>query len=268
VVNELQEQANAMFADHAVKVVLDPNLASKAAAGARRVRIRSCTCFSPLDVPQLTQHECFVHTLTALNGREQKYLKSMGLGAPRTTRTQEGLALFAELVMGVIDVNRMRRIALRVTAVQAALDGADFIEIFELFLNAGENNFEAFQSAARVFRGGKATGSVAFTKDAAYLAGLTDVHTFLRKAIHDGKLNYPVYLCAGRLAIGDVIELEEYFINEIITHPTYKPQWIENRPCLTAFLLYSTFLNRVHLKDIQLPDFCSPAIERQESGRK
>ena len=37
-----------------------------------------------------------------------------GLGAPRTTRTQEGLATFAEIITGAIDISRLRRIALRV----------------------------------------------------------------------------------------------------------------------------------------------------------
>ena len=37
-----------------------------------------------------------MHTATALNGRRQRYFKSLGLGSPRTTPDQEGLAAFAE----------------------------------------------------------------------------------------------------------------------------------------------------------------------------
>ena len=133
-----------------------------------------------------------------------------------------------------------------------------------MFLNAGEQEFEAFQSASRVFRGGKTTGLVAFTKDAVYLAGLTDVHTFLRKAIFNGKLNYPQYLCAGRISLGDVSELEECFLDDIISKPLYQPEWLKNRASLTAFLLYSSFLNKAKLKDIELPDFKNPSIITQE----
>ena len=40
-----------------------------------------------LDRDQLLQHEAFVHSLTALNGRLQPVLKSMELPSPRTTAT-------------------------------------------------------------------------------------------------------------------------------------------------------------------------------------
>ena len=58
------------------------------------------------------------------------HLNCLGLGAPRTTRNQEGIAVLAELITNSIDISRLRLIALRVMAVQGALDGADFIDIF------------------------------------------------------------------------------------------------------------------------------------------
>src|SRR5690606_25614190 len=145
---------------------------SKAAAGARKIRIRGGTCFSWMDIPQLVNHEAFVHTLTMLNGREQPHLKSMGLGAPRTTRVQEGLAIFAELITGAIDLSRLRRIALRVKAVHMAMEGADFIQVFSFFLDAGQNELESYYSAMRIFRGGDVRGRLVFTKDVVYLVGL------------------------------------------------------------------------------------------------
>jgi hypothetical protein len=107
-----------------VRVVLDPDLASKAIAGATRIRLRASARFSELDKAQLLQHEAFVHVGTALNGRAQPRLTSLSLGAPRTTQTQEGIAMLAELLTGSIDIQRLRLIALRVVAVQQALDGA------------------------------------------------------------------------------------------------------------------------------------------------
>lgn len=263
---DLQKAVNEFFVNHPVSVVIDPELTSKAAAGARRVRIRGYTCFSPYDTAQLLHHECFVHTLTLLNGREQPNLKSMGLGAPRTTRAQEGLAVFAELVHSYMDLTRLRRLALRVKAVQLGLNGADFIEIFKFFLNSGQPEFESFQSAARIFRGGNVKGRWVFTKDLTYLQGLIDVNLFLKKSIKEGKLDYPTHLFAGRLDLADVPLLEEFFTSGFIANPLYLPEWIKNRHCLIAFLLYSNFFNRVKSDSLPLQQFLEQRSKNQELG--
>lgn len=255
VAEELRRRMAIVFKDYPIGVEIDPHMASKAAAGATRVRLRGSTCFSKADIQQLAEHECFVHTLTAINGLEQPYLSSLGLGAPRTTRTQEGLALFAELITHCMDLNRLRRVALRVIAVDMGLKGANFLEVFEFFLNNDQTPFESYQSTYRVFRGGSVTGNIAFTKDITYLAGLSDVHTFFRRAIEDRCLDYPHYLCSGRLTPGDVIELEEYFKSGVIIPPRYEPDWIQNRPALLAFLLYSNFFSIIQLDSIALDSF-------------
>ena len=61
-----------------------------------------------------------------------------------------------------------------------ALDGADFIELFTFFLDAGQWEEESVKSVQGIFRGGAVKGVVVFTKDAVYLQGLIEVHTFLR----------------------------------------------------------------------------------------
>lgn len=255
VAEEIQTVADKTFTRHKIAVDVDPKLASKAAAGADRIRVRGSTCFSEADIPQLIQHECLVHTLTKINGKEQPNLKSMGLGAPRTTGAQEGLAVFSELITSVINLSRLRRIALRVKAVQMVIDGANFLEIFKYFIDSGQNELESFQSASRVFRGGDVNGKIAFTKDAIYLRGLLNVHIFLSKAIKEEQMDYPSYLCAGRLALSDVVELESFFVAGYIAKPIYEPQWITNRNCLAAFLLFGHFFNEVDLGVINLADF-------------
>ena len=255
VARRLREELTPFFHSHPVEVVIDPNLTSKAAASARRIRVRAATCFSNMDIDQLIQHEGLVHMLTMLNGREQPCLKSMGLGSPRTTRTQEGLSTFAELVTGTIDLNRLQRIALRIHAVHKALEGADFIEIFRFFLDAGQTPEESFFSAARVFRGGDPRGGVVFTKDVVYLEGLIFIHTFLRKAVQQNKFRFPNYLFAGRLTLADVVNMEPFFDSGLIAAPQYEPPWLQNRQCLAAYLCYSIFANRISLGDIRLEDF-------------
>lgn len=255
VAQALSRELVPFFHRHPVKVTIDPSMASRAAAGALRIRLRAATRFSALDIPQLVHHEGYVHMLTALNGREQPSLGSLALGAPRTTWTQEGLATFSELISASVDLHRMRRIALRTNAVQMGLDGADFIDIYHFFLNAGQDEYESFQSTARIFRGGDPRGGIVFTKDVVYLQGLLRTHTFLRKAVQSNKFRYAEHLFAGRMTLGDVIALEPFFESGVIAPPVYEPPWLQQRSCLAAYLCYSVFANQINLASVTLEDF-------------
>ena len=248
----MREEAR-LFTDHPVEITLDPSLSSKAAAGARRVRLRSATCFSPRDLPQLVQHELFVHTLTMLNGREQPRLGSLGLGSPRTTRTQEGIAVFSEVVTGSLDLSRLRRLALRVVAIEMALDGADFLEVFRRFLDAGQVETESYESAYRVFRGGDVRGGTAFSKDGIYLSGLNAVHRFLRRAIQEQHIGYVDLLLTGRMALEDIPVLAPLLESGFLVPPRYRPAWTEKLGCLATFLLYTNVIEGFDLADPPLP---------------
>lgn len=252
---DLQQQVDAFFADQPVKVVLDAGLSAKAAAGADRIRLRSSCAFSTNDVPQLLHHEALVHSLTLKNGRLQPRLKSLGLGAPRTTSTQEGLATLAELLTSTIDLSRLRRLALRVLAIHRALHGADFIDVFRFFLESGHSEPESFHSAQRIFRGGDVRGRVAFTKDGVYLQGLISTHSFLRKAIQSDKPRLVHMLFAGRLTLGDAVELEPYFESGVIAPPRFEPPWVKNRHTLAATLAFSVFTGRIDLEKVRMEDF-------------
>src|SRR5690606_39522136 len=89
---QLQRDLDDYFGERVIDVELDPDLIAKAAAGATRIRLRTTASFSDYDRDQLLQHEAFVHSLSALNGREQPVLASLALSSPRATATQEGLA--------------------------------------------------------------------------------------------------------------------------------------------------------------------------------
>ncbi len=73
-------------------------LSANALAGPKRIRIRQGAQFSDRDVVQLINHEAHIHVATSLNGREQNLLPLLGASHAGTTRTQEGLAVFAELI--------------------------------------------------------------------------------------------------------------------------------------------------------------------------
>jgi uncharacterized protein (TIGR02421 family) len=243
------------FTEDDVKVVLDPNLASKAVAGSNAVRLRASALFSELDLAQLLQHEAFVHTATMLNGKKQPLVRCLGLGAPRTTRTQEGIAVIAEVFTLSLDIARMRRVALRVRALALALAGADFIEIFCTFLEAGQSERESFRSAARIFRGGDVRGKVPYTKDCVYLKGLLEVHAFLRVAIGENRPELIERLFAGRLTLADTLDLEPLFDSGVLSHPVYVPPWAQDLRRLAALLAYSAFSSRVDLRSVTLENF-------------
>lgn len=145
----LQGELDQFFAGRVVQVELDPELIAKAAAGAYRIRLRSSAAYTDYDRHQLLQHEALVHSLTALNGREQPVLGSLAMSSPRITTVQEGLATLAEQITGNIDIERLKRIGLRIEAVALAMDGADFIEVYRYFLDAGQTAAESFASAQR-----------------------------------------------------------------------------------------------------------------------
>lgn len=239
-----------VFPADKLRVVIDGQLTSKAAAGASRIRLRDATCFSDYDLEQLLQHEAYVHSLTALNGRAQPKIRSLGLGAPRTTGPQEGLATFAELVTGAVDIDRMERIALRVLAIDMAVGGADFIDVFRFFLDAGQSEQESFHSTMRIFRGAPVTGGAAFTKDIVYLHGLMEVHTFFRWALQNQRMELCRYFFAGRMTISDAIALAPMFKNGELIGPTYLPPWMTRTNGLTGYLAFSIFANRISIDAI------------------
>ncbi len=261
----LQQAIDAYFAEDKVEVRIDDALSAKAIAGTTRIRIRASALFSDLDFDQLFQHEALIHTATAINGRRQPNLQSMALGAPRTTRTQEGIAVFAELVTRSIDINRLRRLAVRIQALKHALDGADFIEVFKTFLETGQDERESYKSAQRIFRGGDVRGGVAFTKDSAYLKGLMETHVLMNLAIRDNRPQVIERLFAGRLTHSDTVTLGPYFETGFLSRPHYVPPWAEDTRRLAAALAYSSFMMKVDLGAVSLDHFVAAAERADET---
>lgn len=244
-------QLDAFFSPGTISVEVDPELTAKAAAGATRIRLRGGARFTEYDRHQLLAHEAFVHSLTALNGREQPVLASMARASPRVTATQEGLAVFAELMSGAIDISRLKRISLRILAIDMALEGADFVEVFRYFRTCGQNVADSFHSTQRVFRGVPLGGGSAFAKDNVYLTGLLAVHTFFRWALRQRRLDLLRNLFAGKLALHDVMSLEAHFGSGDIAAPRYLPPWMQHVHGLAGKLAFSLFVNHIHMAGVE-----------------
>jgi len=195
----IEAEVRAHFGADAPEVHLVEELSANAVASTSRIRIRSGADFTAKDAAQLLNHEAFIHVGTGLNGRAQTEIPILAIGHPGTTRTQEGLAVYSEYVSGTLGPDRLRRLADRVLAVQLVIDGADFIELYQWFLERTPNPEQAFESTRRIFRGAPLTGGSPFTKDCSYLSGLLSVTTFVRAAFMAGRADTLALLFAGKL---------------------------------------------------------------------
>lgn len=249
--SRMLEEVSKMFGKDAPKVIIDKDVSSKAIAGRQRIRIREDALFSDMDIDQLIHHEAFIHVATSINGHNQKDLKILSASHPGTTKTQEGLAVFAEYITGHLDLDRLRRLSDRILAIQMAVDGADFIEVFRFYVDHTGDKEIAFENARRVFRGGVLTGGAPFTKDIVYLDGLLNVHNFLRTVVSDGRADILPLLFVGKLDIEDMAEMVQFKKIGLLKDPLYLPPWIKDIRFLLTYLAYSSFLNNVELNDMK-----------------
>lgn len=252
---EMAERLSPRIKDHfgasAPNIEITDEIGAKALAGTGRIRLRKSAAFSSRDVVQLLQHEAYVHIATSLNGRAQDKFPILASGHSGTTRTQEGLAVFAEIISGVLDPRRMRRLAHRTLAIQMALDGADFIELYNFFLEQTDAPRESFESARRIVRGGLVTGGAPFTKDGVYLDGLVRVHNYLRSAVQRGEVGNFRILFAGKMDLDDIPALMMLKRAGVLTAPKFLPPWISDLRFLVTYMAYSSFLNQVKLGKVE-----------------
>jgi uncharacterized protein (TIGR02421 family) len=261
------------FPSKAPEVEVVDNLSANALAGAGRIRLRRGATFSDRDVRQLVHHEAFVHVCTTLNGLEQNAFPILAGGHPGTTKTQEGLAVFAELISGSMDPDRLRRLADRTIAIQMAIEGADFIQVYRYFLERTDDPAQSFENARRVYRGGVLTGGAPFTKDGVYIEGLLRVHNFLRSVVQLGRMDCLHLLFCGKLDLGDVTAVAILAAEGLCDTPRFLPPWASDLRFLTAYLAYSSFLAQVDVHAVRshygrlLGDAPrAPAFDRPRAG--
>jgi uncharacterized protein (TIGR02421 family) len=244
------------FGDDAPRIEVVDELSANALAAPTRIRIRRGARFTDRDAQQLLQHEAYIHVGTALNGRRQHDLPILAIGHPGTTRTQEGLAVFAELMSGTLDLDRFRRLAHRVIAIQMTLDGADFVEVYRWFRDRSADDVQAFESTRRVFRGGVLTGGSPFLKDVVYLAGLIEVATFVRAAFAAGRVDCLRMLFVGKLDVSAVPALGLLANAGLCQRARHVPPWVSDPRSVLATLTWSVFSSRIDL------DRVTTAVER------
>ncbi len=239
-----------LFADDAPVVSVVDELSANALAGAERIRIRRDAQFNDKDIAQLIHHEAGIHVATSLNGKSQHNLPILAASHAGTTRTQEGLAVFAEFITGSMDLDRLRRLSDRTVAIKMAADGADFLQVYDYFLGRTGVELQAFENTRRVFRGGVMSGGAPFTKDIVYLDGLIRVHNFLRTLVANGRADCLLLLFCGKLDLEDIPVLCELSQMGLCQRPIYLPNWASDMRFLLSYLAYSAFLNTIDLKTV------------------
>ena len=242
---------SAQHPDLRVAFVLDSGIAAKVMAGVSRVRVRANATFTALEAESLWLHEIETHVLTGRNGKLQRKLPFLRAGGPRSTRTQEGLAVFSELHGRALGVERLRRLVDRVELVAMVEAGATFLDIYRHLADHGRSRDDAYLDAMRVFRGAPLVGGAPFTKDACYLSGLAEVYNFLRICMTRGAFELAEVLVSGRMALDDLDELVELRRNGLVAPPRHVPTWLRNWDELVAYFAFTSFLNEIDLPPLE-----------------
>jgi uncharacterized protein (TIGR02421 family) len=250
VAEDLDRAVRAHFGEQAPAIELVEKLSANALATSRAIRVRRGARFTDRDFSQLLHHEAYIHCATSINGKAQTDLPILAAWHPGTTRTQEGLAVYAEVISGSIELDRLRRLADRVLAIQMAIEGADFLDVHRYFLERTGDQDQAFESARRVFRGGVVTGGAPFTKDLVYLFGLLSVNYFVRGSFAAGRADCLSLLFCGKLDLLDIPALCELYALGLCRPPRFLPPWISDPRYLLALMTFSVFTNRVGMEPI------------------
>lgn len=247
----LEEKLKARVPPIPVRVEITDQIVAKVVAGMNRVRVRKDAHFGDLELQALWNHEIESHCLTAHNGALQENCDFLSAGGPRTTMTQEGIAVFFEVYGHTMSQPRFLSLCHRMEASHQAEQGADFMQLYRWYKERTETALEAFYSTQRVFRGAKLSGGGPFTKDTVYLAGLLGVYNFLRfSAKNQNRLLVESLLC-GRMALEDVGTIAWLRVHGLISPPKFVPEWLSNWEALLSFFSLSALLGTMDLSGFQ-----------------
>jgi uncharacterized protein (TIGR02421 family) len=244
----LSEKLGTYFHDRDnVRVELSDGIIADASAGADRIKIHKGLNFSEREIRVFEIHEGWVHLGTTLNGMAQPVCTFLSKGPPSSTITQEGLGIIAEVFTFSSYPGRLKRLTNRITAVNMAEDGADFLDVFNFYQSQGLDQDDSYLYATRVFRGSTPDGGP-FTKDLSYSKGFILIYNYIRLAVQRGLVTQIPLLFLGKTTLEDVHILADLVEEKIVTAPKYVPPQFQDIAALSAWMCYSLFLNKLDLQ--------------------
>ncbi len=161
-------------------------------------------------------HEIGTHVLTYHNGTKQSFGQFYS-GMAGYEELQEGLAVLGEYLSDGLTYDRLTILAARVIAVDSIIQGADFIETFNLLrCEYGLYPHTAFYTTMRVYRGG------GYTKDMIYLRGLIRLLSLIASGF-EFKI-----LFTGKIAFDFLDIVEELYWRNIIKEAAILPKYMQS----------------------------------------
>ncbi|HEX4044620.1 MAG TPA: flavohemoglobin expression-modulating QEGLA motif protein [Gammaproteobacteria bacterium] len=251
-VNMLSDRLGNYFSDREnIRVELSDGIIADAAAGADRIKIHQGLKFSAREIRTFEIHEGWVHLGTTLNGMAQPICTFLSKGPPSSTVTQEGLAIITEIFTFSSYPGRVKRLTNRIKAVNMAEEGANFFDVYEFYRQEGLNEEDSYQSTVRVFRGSTSDGGP-YTKDLSYSKGFILIYNYMRLAVQRGLVNRIPLLFVGKTTLEDLHILSDLMDEGIVTAPKYVPPQFADLAAVSAWMVYSLFLNRLDLRRLAL----------------
>jgi uncharacterized protein (TIGR02421 family) len=245
-VARLRAQLDASVGEGVIEIRSDDAIASDAAAGSDYIKMREDRYFSERDINLLEAHEGWVHVSTTMNGLAQPVCTFLGKAAPRTTVTQEGLAVLSEMLNLRSHPMRLAKLMRRIEAIDMASNGATFVDVFEAMRTAGLSEEDAWVTVSRVFRGSLPDAGP-FTKDLGYGKGLVLTLLYVRMAIRFGKTDRIPLLFCGKVDLLDMAALHQLHEENLVEAPRFVPPPFDDLPALATTLALSRFMSQLDL---------------------
>ncbi len=239
-VNILRERLDRSVGPGVIKVVPDDGIIADAAAGSDYIKMREDRFFSQRDVDLLEVHEGWVHVATTMNGLAQPVCTFLGKAAPRTTVTQEGLAVLSEILNLKSHPRRVDKLMRRIEAIEMAHEGASFVEVFEACRTWGLNEDDSWATTSRVFRGSLPELGP-FTKDLGYGKGLILTLIYIHMAIAFGKTNRIPLLFCGKVDLLDIPALHQLWEEGLVETSGFIPPPFDDVASLGSTLAFTRF---------------------------